>query len=42
MWASSTSVNLIFSGYDAGYSADISDYRTIGHVSLSAAGATLP
>jgi len=42
MWASSTSVNLIFAGYDAAYSADISDYRTIGHVSLSAAGATLP
>jgi hypothetical protein len=42
MWASPTTVNLIFAGYDAGYSADISDYRTIGHVSLSASGATLP
>lgn len=42
MWASPTSVNLIFSGYDAGYSADISDYRTIGQVSLSASGVTLP
>ena len=41
-WASSNTVNLIFAGYDAAYSADISDYRTIGHVSLSAAGATLP
>ena len=42
IWASPNSVNLIFAGYDAAYSADISDYRTIGHVSLSAAGATLP
>ncbi|MGA3132922.1 MAG: hypothetical protein ABSD59_19130 [Terracidiphilus sp.] len=42
MIASPTTINLIFDGYDAAYSADISDYRTIGHVGLSAAGATLP
>jgi hypothetical protein len=42
MIASPTTINLIFDGYDATYSADISDYRTIGHVGLSAAGATLP
>jgi hypothetical protein len=42
MVAGPNSINLIFDGYDAAYSADISDYRTIGHVSLSAAGATLP
>ena len=40
--ASPSTINLIFDGYDAAYSADISDYRTIGHVALSAAGATLP
>jgi hypothetical protein len=40
--ASATTINLIFDGYDAAYSADISDYRTIGHVGLSATGATLP
>jgi hypothetical protein len=38
---SQNTVNLIFTGYDAAYSADISDYRTIGYVQLSAAGATL-
>jgi hypothetical protein len=42
MVASPNSVNLIFDGYDAAYSSDISDYRTIGHVSLSASGATRP
>lgn len=42
MIATPNTINLIFDGYDAAYSADISDYRTIGHVSLSAAGATLP
>ena len=40
--ASPTTINLIFDGYDAAYSADISDYRTIGHVGLSVTGATLP
>jgi len=40
--ATPNTINLIFDGYDAAYSADISDYRTIAHVSLSAAGATLP
>jgi hypothetical protein len=40
--AGPNAVNLIFDGYDAAYSGDISDYRTIGYVSLSAAGATLP
>ncbi len=42
MIASPTTINLIFDGYDAAYSADISDYRTIGHAGLPAAGATLP
>jgi len=42
MVAGPNSINLIFDGYDAAYSGDISDYRTIGHVSLSASGATLP
>jgi hypothetical protein len=42
MVATPNTINLIFDGYDAAYSGDISDYRTIGHVSLSAAGATLP
>jgi hypothetical protein len=42
MIASPTTINLIFDGYDAAYSADISDYRTIGHAGLTAAGATLP
>jgi hypothetical protein len=43
MWASPTTVNLIFAGYDAAYSADISDYRTIGYVQLSTGGSiTLP
>jgi hypothetical protein len=37
-----STVNLIFAGYSAAYSADISSYRTIGQVQLSAAGATLP
>jgi hypothetical protein len=39
--ANSSGVNLIFTGYDAAYSGDISDYRTIAHVVLSIAGATL-
>jgi hypothetical protein len=34
-------VNLTFAGYDATYSADISDYRTIGHAVLSTT-TTLP
>ena len=37
----SNSVNLIFDGYDAAYSADISNYRTIGQVQLNASGVTL-
>jgi hypothetical protein len=41
-WASPTTVNLIFAGYNATYSADLSDYRTIGQVGLTASGATLP
>jgi len=31
-WASPTTVNLIFAGYNATYSADLSDYRTIGRL----------
>jgi len=42
MVAAPNAINLIFDGYDAAYSGDISDYRTIGHVTLSATGATLP
>jgi hypothetical protein len=42
MWGSSNTINLIFSGYDAGYSADLSSYRTIGHVALSSGATTLP
>jgi hypothetical protein len=38
----SNTINLIFAGYNAGYSTDLSSYRTIGQVSLSVAGATLP
>jgi hypothetical protein len=37
----STTVNLTFAGYDAAYSADISDYRTIGHVTLSTGGSVI-
>ncbi len=40
-WNSANSINLVFTGYDAAYSADISDYRTIGHAVLSTT-ATLP
>ena len=40
-WATGNSVNLTFAGYDATYSADISDYRTIGHAVLSTT-TTLP
>ena len=42
MWGSANTINLIFSGYNATFSADISSYRTISHVGLSASGATLP
>ena len=43
MWSSPTTINLIFAGYNATYSADISSYRTIGQVQLSTGGAiTLP
>ncbi len=42
MVATPSTINLIFDGYDAAYSADISDYRTVGHAGLTAAGATLP
>jgi hypothetical protein len=41
-WANSSTINLNFSGYDATYSADISDYRTIGHAVLSTSTTTLP
>ena len=41
--SNSTTVNLVFAGYDAAYSADISSYRTIGQVQLSTGGAiTIP
>jgi hypothetical protein len=41
--SNSTLVNLNFAGYDAAFSADISDYRTIGYVQLSTGGAiTIP
>ncbi len=41
--SNSTLVNLVFSGYDAAFSADISDYRTIGQVQLSTGGTvTIP
>lgn len=41
--SNSTTVNVIFAGYDAAYSADISDYRTIGQFQLSTGGAiTIP
>jgi hypothetical protein len=39
-WASSTSISLIFAGYNATYSADISSYRTISQVDLAATGGT--
>ncbi len=41
-WASSTTLNLTFSGYDSAYSGDISNYRTIGHAVLSTNTTTLP
>jgi hypothetical protein len=40
-WASSNTLNLTFAGYDAAYSADISNYRTIGHAVLSTSTTTL-
>lgn len=39
---STGTVNLIFAGYNAGYSSDLSDYRTIGYVQLQASPAVLP
>ena len=42
MGSKSNAINLNFSGYDATYSADISDYRTIGHAVLSTSTTTLP
>ena len=42
MWASPNAISLIFAGYNAAYSADISSYRTIGQVTLSSGAATLP
>jgi hypothetical protein len=36
------SINLIFDGYNAGYSADLSSYRTISHVVLSSGSTILP
>lgn len=41
-WASSTTLNLTFAGYDSAYSGDISSYRTIGHAVLSTSTTTLP
>jgi hypothetical protein len=41
LWASPNTLNLIFTGYDAAYSGDISNYRTIGHATLSTT-VTLP
>ena len=41
LWNTSGTINLIFTGYDAAYSGDISDYRTIGHATLST-NVTLP
>jgi hypothetical protein len=41
MMATSGMIDPIFAGYDAAYSADIGDYRTIGQVQLSASGATI-
>ena len=41
--SNSSLVNLVFSGYNSTYSADISDYRTIGQVQLSTGGGvTIP
>lgn len=40
-WATPNTINLNFAGYDATYSADISDYRSIGHAVLSTT-TTLP
>jgi len=42
MWQNSNTISLIFDGYDAAYSADISSYRTIGQVQLSSGTTTLP
>jgi hypothetical protein len=42
IWAGPNSINLIFAGYNAGYSADLSSYRTIGQASLSSGSMTLP
>jgi hypothetical protein len=46
IWTSPGTVSLIFAGYDTGYaesgtSKDLSSYRNIGQVSLSASGASL-
>jgi hypothetical protein len=35
-------INLVFAGYNAGFSADLSSYRTIGHVILSGGAIVLP
>jgi hypothetical protein len=37
----SGSINLIFAGYNAGYSADLTSYRNIGQVVLSSNGTTV-
>ena len=42
IWGNPNTINLIFSGYDAGYSSDLSSYRTIGQVTLSSGSTTLP
>jgi hypothetical protein len=42
MWNNSGQISLIFDGYNAGYSTDLSSYRTIGQVFLSSGGVVLP
>jgi hypothetical protein len=48
IWTSTSTLSLVFSGYDTGYSEsgtskDLSDYRTIGQAGLAIAnGITLP
>ena len=38
----SNTINLIFAGYNAGYSTDLSSYRTIGQAVLTSGATTLP
>ncbi len=42
MWNNANQISLIFTGYNAGYSSDLSSYRTIGQVFLNSNGVTLP